>query len=371
MRMQVSRIERRGSAALARIGTELRLFVRPRVSDTTPDRAKRPDKLPRIRFGVRGVEILDHPKNKPELVGTVVPWERVYASAFIMAPGFALLDEQRKPMLKRVAVDNWGVSFWAYRKIARVGERRSDRTLRCSNFEYVVNTPPTRRDKVLGWTTLCAAVGVSLAMPVYAAVMQGPGFLSGYPLWLQIASVGVVLAYFMACTALMVAVVLPHLLLARRNVKHARVVPWRVEAALLSGERVTIDFRDVDHVYMFGRYCSIRSRNGPCIGMDLRGSDAGAVLSKLRAHVDKVRPVGILPRLTRALSVLVMLALVAGVVLAHQAGLLPGVSLLGVLLMLAGTSALMYGLVWYAHRLRAGDAREPAPWAFGSNSSAS
>lgn len=96
------------------------------------------------------MEILNHPKNKPELIGTVVPWERVYASAFPMGPGFALLDEQRKPMSKRIAVDDWGVSFWAIRKIARVAERRSERTLRRSGFEYVVDTPPTLRGKALG-----------------------------------------------------------------------------------------------------------------------------------------------------------------------------------------------------------------------------
>lgn len=333
--------------------------------------SKRPRKPPRVRFSVRGVEILDHPRNKPELVGTVVPWERVSASAFIMAPGFVLLDKNHKPIAKRVAVDDWGVSVRALRRIARVRQRLADRTFRRGEFEYSVNTPPTRRERLKCWSAACVPFGLFIALLAVMVASAGPPSLTGYPLWLQIASVAAMVTLPALQAAIVAVMTAPWVGLARRNARHARIVPWVIEAELVSGERVAIDFRDVDRVRYFGRYCSIRSRHGPTISMDLKDSGAGWVIGRLQAHVDRHGPPRPQHRLARALSVLTMLALVVGVVAAHRAGLLPGVSLLGMLLMLAGTSALMYGLVWYAQRLRARAAREPAPWAFSSKPAAS
>lgn len=203
-------------------------------------------------------------------------------------------------------------------------------------------------------------------MPVYAVMTKGPGFLSGYPLWLQVASVGVALAYFAGLTGLMVVVGLPHLLLALRNVKHARVTPWRIEADLVSGERISIEFRDVDRVRKFGRYCAIRSRHGPTISMDLQGSGAGKVLSRLEAHARKGRPNGFASFIGRATYVVLILALIAGVVVAFGAGLLPpvprGAQGVFALVSLVGVCSLLGGSVWLAHRLRSKEERTSAPW---------
>lgn len=329
-------------------------------TNTEPTMSGAPRAKKRISFSIRGVTITDHPKNRPELVGTLVPWERV------QFPGGELrLFDERWTLIPRSKLDqSWGFYVGRRGRAINRAKSRADRLmLQRAGFRVPIRTALPRW-QAFGVLSLALLIGLLAVAGLVTLILRGAKPPIDDPLPLQIATYVAGFGFLVTLAAPVFALAAIHWRTLRHGVRSGTVSPWRVDAELFNGRAISIPFERVVRVSDWGGRWTIRDDMGRviCFTPPVRSHPA---LARLMEVVEQRGPrlatsdlscsAILLPSMALAL-----LALAWGLWASQYLSLATTLAVTGVTL--AATTVSLFHARSVRRTLRNEIARLPVPW---------
>jgi hypothetical protein len=267
---------------------------------------QRTSRSPQLAITLRGLKILEHPKTKPELWGVVVPWVRVRVGGLYVQ----LFDSNGATVRAEGAfVGKWRSPADASRTMIRLVKRARRHAVDTWQCHHIESAPLT------GWTRLGAAVCVcalagllGLGMWVLWTVLEREELFSS---WHGIVACVLVSSVLGAQASIGAALVYAQLCAALYGARRVEYSPDAIEVEFDRGHEVSIPWNSVRRVMRYGAVTRITDDAGHHYWLPT--SRLGFLLD---AHADRLDPMRVYRRSTKAAVVRLVIVMEIGAIAA-------------------------------------------------------